>query len=522
MNSKILITSTSIALAAATILAACGGGSSGGMSSSSSMSSSMASASGTITGFGSVFVNGQEFATDMHTQVLDGDNDDAASSTSSLAVGMTVDVDASGGSATMLRFTSAVRGEVDAVDQMQGTLTVLGQTVQTTGGTSFAGNVGNTPSGSSVAQFSDIHVGEYVVVFGFLECTGASCSSGATSLVATLVNEPASMGKYRVQGYVNNYSSSTNSFTINGLTVDIATTGASPTMCNTMNCSFSNGDFVSVRSTTAPNGSFTAGTLTLTASDVKLRNVAPTFAVGSTVTIEGPVSQLNGTTFVVRGITVDASGISSSVMAALASNQIVEVTGTVTAGSMTSGATLKATSIEVERHATFALMGAVDPGSVSMSGFSVLGQMFSVTTQTRFADRAMDVRPFNSTNFASVLMAGDQVIVSGYPSGSGNVATRVDRIPTPSSAAAAVEGVVSSDNAPTDTMMTVAGITVTINSSTKLFYSGAAMAPTPAGFFGAITPNATVAAAFGTPGSAPGTLTAADAAALSPVSRWED
>jgi hypothetical protein len=140
MNSKVLIAAASIGLAAATILAACGGGSSGGMSSSSSV----AHASGTITGFGSVFVNGHEFATDMHTQVLDGDNDDAASSTSSLTVGMTVDVDASSGSATMLRFTSAVRGEVDAVNQMNGTLTVLGQTVQTTGGTSFAGNMGNS------------------------------------------------------------------------------------------------------------------------------------------------------------------------------------------------------------------------------------------------------------------------------------------------------------------------------------------------------------------------------------------
>jgi hypothetical protein len=506
MNHKGLIAAASIVAATVAILAACGGGSSGGMSGSSSM----AGASGTITGFGSVFVNGQEFATDMHTQVLDGDNDDAASSTSNLAVGMTVDVDASGGSATMLRFTSAVRGEVDAVDPTNGTLTVLGQTVQTTGGTSFAGNVGNTSSGSAVAQLSDIRVGDYVVVFGYLECAGMDCSSGATSIVATLVNEPASVGKYRVQGYVNNYSSSTNSFTINGLTVDIVTMGAAATMCNTMGCAFSNGDFVSVRSTMAPSGSFAANSLTLAAADVKLRPVAPTFAMGSTVTIEGPVTQLSGTSFVVRGVKVDASGIASSV-SGLANNQVVEVTGTIS-----SGGTLIATSIEVERHATFALMGPLD--SVSATGFAVLGQTFTVDSHTRFADWSMDVRPFNATNFASVLMAGNQVIVSGYPSGSGNVATRVERIPTPASPAAGVEGIVTADNAPTDTMMTVAGITVTLSSTTKLFYAGANMTPSLNGFFGAITPNTTIAAAFGAPGSGTSTITAADAAILN--ARW--
>ncbi len=487
MKRTTLIAGTGVALLAATILVACGGG---GSSSGSSGTPRMMGASGVITGFGSVFVNGREFATGMQTQVLDGDSDDAASSTTDLQVGMTVDIDADSGTATMLRFTSAVRGEVDAVDSTMSTLTVLGQTVRVTSGTSFAGNVSNGPTSAPVAQLSDVHVHDYVVAFGYLECPGSSCSSGATSIVATLVNEPASVGKYRVQGYVTNYSSSTNSFTINGLTVDIATTGASPTVCNTMNCTFADGDFVSVRSTMAPTGTFAAmgSTLTLTAGDVKLRPVAPTFAVGSTVTIEGPVSQLSGTRFMVRGITVDASGIAASVTG-LVNNQIVEVTGTISSSN-----TLTATSIEVERFATFALMGALD---------------------------SKGMRPFNSSNFSTVLTGSDQVIVSGYPSGSGNVATRVERIPTPSSPKAGVEGVVSADSASADTM-TVAGITVTLNSNTKLFYSGAGSAPTLPGFFNAITTNTTVAAAFGVPGSGAGTITAADAAVLRLGSHWGD
>jgi len=191
MERRILIAGASAALAAALMLAACGGGSSGGSPGASGISG----ASGVVTGFGSVFVNGQEFATGSGTQVLDGDNDDAASSTASLQVGMTVDVDASGGSATMLRFTSAVRGEIDAIDPTGPTLTVLGQTVQVTSGTSFAGQAGNSAAGAAVAQLSDLHVGDYVVVFGYLECPGASCSSGPTDVVATLVLEPASIGR---------------------------------------------------------------------------------------------------------------------------------------------------------------------------------------------------------------------------------------------------------------------------------------------------------------------------------------
>src|SRR5467141_136116 len=280
MKRTTLIAVTGVALLAATILVACGGG---GSSSGSSGAPRMMGDSGVITAFGSVFVNGREFATGMQTQVLDGDSDDAASSTADLQVGMTVDVDASSGTATMLRFTSAVRGEIDAIDTMASTLTVLGQTVKITTGTSFAGNVGNSSAGSTPKQLSDVHVGDYAVVFGYQECSGSSCSSGATDIVATLVDEPASVGKYRVQGYVSSYSASTNSFKTNGLTVDITTSGMSPTHCNTMNCAFANGDFVSVRSTSAPTGSFSAGTLTLMADDVKLRPVAPPFGMGRPV-----------------------------------------------------------------------------------------------------------------------------------------------------------------------------------------------------------------------------------------------
>jgi Domain of unknown function (DUF5666) len=418
----------------------------------------------------------------------------------------------SGETATMLRFTSAVRGEVDAVDTTASTLTVLGQTVHVTSGTSFAGSRTSGSTTTPISQLSNVSVGDYVVVFGYLECASA-CGSSATSIVASLVYEPTTTGMYRVQGYVTNYSAG--SFVINGLTVDFSSSGMSPTKCSSMNCVFSNGQFVSVRSSTMPTGTYsaTSSTLALAATDIKVREEVPTFASGSTVTIEGPVSQLGTTGFVVRGITVDASSVASS-LTGLANNQIVEVTGTIS-----SSGTLVASAITVEQHATMMMMGPLD--SASSGGFSVLGQSFGVTSDTRFVDWAQGVRPFNSTNFSTILKAGDQLIVSGYPTGGGNVATRVERIPTPSSPAAAVEGVVTADSASSD-MLTIAGVSVSVSSTTHLFYAGAGSTPTLTGFFAAITPTTSVAAALGVPGSAAGTLTANNAAVLDSTARWED
>src|SRR5271165_952293 len=75
MNHRLWIAIATVAVAALSILAACGGGSSMSGTSSGSAMMPSAGASGVITGFGSVFVNGHEYATDASTQVLDGDDD---------------------------------------------------------------------------------------------------------------------------------------------------------------------------------------------------------------------------------------------------------------------------------------------------------------------------------------------------------------------------------------------------------------------------------------------------------------
>ena len=531
------------ALCAAAALVACGGGSSSTSGATTGGSAQAVTASGVVTAFGSVIVNGVEYATGAGTVVVDGDNDDAASTMSAVQAGMAVDVASSGTTAptaTFLRIRSAVRGEVDvAPGTTGGSMTVLGQNVVLTSGTSFAGaNAAGTVTGPS-----NIAAGDYLKVYGYLEqcaTTSAACPSGGDQIVATLVLASTNRDIYRAEGYVTGVGTSAGSFSVNGLTVTTTSTGTSPTRCVPSGCAVASGNFVEVRATTAPTGT---GTPTLAASLVRVTTQSPAFATGATVRLGGVVSQFDATaaTFVLRGILVQASASSlASTVATLADNQIVDVTGTVNAdGSIT------ATSITTEQFATFVLMGSL--GSATAAGSSasssssgttstatggtlvVLGQTFTVTGQTRFVDWAKGARPFNASNFALVLGAGDQVLVSGYPgTGGALTATRVERIPTPTQPVAGIQGLVSSDSASGQTL-TIASLStlgIAVNSSTNYFYPGAHGAGTESGFFAAIVANGSVATVIGTPSTATSgstttsTITAADAAVFGDQDGW--
>lgn len=523
---KTRIAALGIAAALSSLLIGCGGGSGGSSSLTSSTGTSTgtgtpsatpASASGVISAFGSVFVNGTEYAVDSATTVVDGDQDDAASSASNLQVGMTVDVTASNGAATRIRFMSAVRGEVDQINTTESTLTVLGQTVEITSGTSFAGSKSSGGTSTAVTSISNISVGDYVVVYGYIDCTSStstsSCTGGATQVIATLVYEPGVTGIYRTMGYAENVNASADTFTINGLTVAYTTSGASPTSCTPSPCAITAGEFVEVRSDTAPVAS--GGTLTLTATRIKQIQYAPVLVSGEIVSIAGPVSNLNTTadTFTVRGVSIDGSDLATTV-ATLSDNEIVQVTGTVNA---TGGIT--ATAITVEHRATFMLVGPLTAESASNDTITLLGQTFTLNSATRFADRAQFQfgQAFNLSNFTSVLKVGDQVAVSGYSGSSGFVATRVELLPTPKTAFVAAQGVVT---AVSDDTLTIGGVIITLDASTVLRYPQSGGSPSISAFLDAITVGTSIVTVVGTQGSAANAITASYAWLAAPNCGW--
>ena len=130
---------------ATTLLVACGGGDSGngtpvigGIQGSGRMVSI-----GTITGFGSIFVNGVEFATSTAQITLDG----RAGTEADLRIGQvvtvqgTVNANGTAGTATRVTFDNDVEGPVTQLDVAAGTFVVLGQTIRVTGSTHFDASI---------------------------------------------------------------------------------------------------------------------------------------------------------------------------------------------------------------------------------------------------------------------------------------------------------------------------------------------------------------------------------------------
>lgn len=474
--------------AIALILAACGGG---GASTAEpglvSGASAGATSSGTLTAFGSVYVNGHKFAT-TGVKVIDDDAGTSAIGTSSLEVGMSVDVKASPQSshrhpeASEIRVHPLVRGIVDGSDEALGTLTVMGQTIQLSASTIFSDRracvtATSSPcapitgqSGLSVTGSGGATAGSYVTVHGFLF---ASDSSGSANVVATLVSladPPASTARvaYKAEGVVK--SIGTNSITIGSLTVDLSS-AVCRTARATVSCAsaFGVGQVVSAIGARAPTLPATA----FTADAAFLRSKIAVETPGATVEVEGKVSSVTSSpaSFVVRGITVDASALQSLP----AVGDVVVVTGTVA----DDGAAIVASAVKVihaAKSASYAFKG--DVTSVAPGGdaetyvLTLLGQSITVNSSTRLLDvsRSKDpsTDPFNISTFQTYLegSASQHVIVRARADSAGSL-TAASVIIVPASATAAVSGRVDATPAPANstgsgvpTTFAVHGLTV--------------------------------------------------------------
>ena len=129
-----LLTKSTLSATIALTLVACGGGDSGSIT---GIGGSGFTSSGSVTGFGSVFVNGVEFETS--STVFDID-DSGSGSQDDLAIGMVVKVNGSinddgvTGTATSISFDDELQGPVTSLsipdaDGIKRTFIVLGTTV---------------------------------------------------------------------------------------------------------------------------------------------------------------------------------------------------------------------------------------------------------------------------------------------------------------------------------------------------------------------------------------------------------
>jgi hypothetical protein len=392
-------TSRVLAIAALLLLGACSG--SGGGDNTNGVTTSQPIVSmGTISGFGSVFVNGIEFSTAGATIMIDGRN----GSESELRVGQVVrvsghvDADGRHGTATSIDFDDAVEGPVQSIDAAAGTLVVLGQTVKVDASTSFDDDL-------QPASLAGIAVGMVVEVSGFRDADGVI---HATRIEAEDANEP-----FEVTGVVANLDEAAKRFDIGTLTVDYSAAqlddlaGGAP----------ANGQTVEAKGTLDANGVLLATRVEGKQEEMpgdnddqaKLEGLITRFVSATDFDVNGQAVTTTPNTVFERGTSAD-----------LALNVRVEVEGELLNG------VVQATKVEFENEADIRLSGQVDSVDAASGSFMALGISVQTNAETRFEDKtAAQLRPFN----VGSLQVGDFVEVRGTAGSADNsvLAQRVER-----------------------------------------------------------------------------------------------
>lgn len=317
--SRRLALQAGMAAASLAVLAACGGGDDTPVTTPSGATASSYT-TGTLTGFGSIFVGGVRYD-DTNATVTDEDGN--SGSRSSLKLGMTVEVDAgavdrvnASALALRIRMGTEVLGPVGTVDTTAGTVQVLGQTVVVTTSTIFD----ETLSGG----LASLTAGRVVEVYGILDPANGR-------IVATRIEAEDSATVYKLRGRIANVDTTAKTFSINGQVISYAGLPAAMVPPG-----LANGQLVRVRlQTTQVNGQWVATALR---GGVRIPDGI------TSARIEGIVTAFDSTSsFSVNGLPVNAANASfpdGTIGIALGAR--VEVEGNVTNG------VLVATKVEIE------------------------------------------------------------------------------------------------------------------------------------------------------------------------------
>jgi len=316
------------------VLAACGGGSgpsatgSAGTGATASPAPAPAAvaaqgASGTITGFGSVIVDGVTYGdADAVVKVETDAAQPTSATTADLKLGMQVELSAgASGEASTVTVVSAVLGRVSA--RTADGFTVAAQTAK----------VSTDPAAPTVwdgvAGLAELAIGDFVEVHGPRDAGGAILASRVER------KDPSSAVAVRVSGALANLDAVARTFTVGGLLVR----WSDATRLAPSGVTLANGQSVAVWSNQAVSGG------TLEARSVVVRR-AP-WNGGDALRVGGPIRELDvaARTFRLDTIRVDASSAAfeQGTAADLANGRRVRVRGAFVDG------TLKATAVRYVR-----------------------------------------------------------------------------------------------------------------------------------------------------------------------------
>lgn len=391
------------------LLSGCGSGGGGAATGTGGVASGSSAASGTVTGFGSVYVNGKKFETNDVEVIHDGQSERCSISPIThcgLKEGMTVTVAGSFNgdqrSASTVSQKDAVEGLVQSVAADGLSLVVMGQTVLVDNTTLIDDNIQGRNILNLVAGTDFVEVNGHIMPGGVIQAT-------------FIEKKPTGTVTPEVRGFVTGHDAVAKTFQIGGLTVvydNNTIIGDMPAP----NGSNWNGLFVEVKGTV-----FNSGTSTLTATKVEpenqgLGNNRDEFEVeGFVRQVDGPGDFFIGTTHVQTTATTEFRGgtIDEIVVGAKLSAE-----GRLANGSLTAK--------HVKFHASVKLEGNIATIDLVAKTFTIMGLpgvTVAVNSQTEFKSNGG-----NSVTDLNGLILGNHVRVRGRVSGSSSViATRIEQ-----------------------------------------------------------------------------------------------
>jgi len=380
-----------VAPIAVAVLVACGGW--GGMDSSSPGSGgegAQSVASGTVTGLGSIYVNGIEYD-DSAAKITDDLGN--VQPVSALKMGMQVQltgkdpsVSTGMGDAGTIVFSSNLEGPVDSTDAAASTVTVLGQTVGV--------NVDTIWDSALTNGLAGLTAGELLKVYALYD-------SATGRYIASRVEPNAGITRYKLRGAVSNLDTTAKTYTVGPTKIDYS--GLASVHDGLANDKIATAE---LQTTMGANGWVATG--------VQLHNDGmPGNHVN--VHVRGMISDAaNATSFTLDGWPVDASG------ATFPSGQdgIVEGASVQVDGIVTNGAVV-ATTVDLQvpggHHGLdFQVHGPIDGINANRQTFVLRGTLVSYAGDVSFKGGT-----------ASDLKVGMKVLVQGSIAGDGNTVQAV-------------------------------------------------------------------------------------------------
>ena len=356
------------AVCVAGMLSACGGG--GGYSSPAVYTPppptalGNATISGTVTGFGSLIVDGKRI--DNHAVAAGKEHEDGTVVAVELKLGQHVDVQHDGNLvAKQIRVISEVEGRVEKIDLVAGSLTVLGQSIFINTDATL-GPV--TVFGAPYTKLADVKLDDVVEIHALIKTDAA----GKSTMQATRIEQEEAGEAYnRVHGIISEISTTAHTFKLGALLIDYTDAKLLPA-----GAVLANGVEVHV---SVPLGTVSTGTA-IKAKVIKLSDRKGE-SEGKEAELGGPIAALDAgsKSFSINGIKVDASSAIFNQMGKSFAN-LKNGTYVVIKGSYGIDKTLKARTIvirgaddekdhEVELHGT--ILDFVSNANFTLRGVSV-------------------------------------------------------------------------------------------------------------------------------------------------------